>query len=383
MKLWIGLGALGVATALAAQTNPRERLAAARTEARQARARAADLEARSKTLADAAERARAERVALAARVQSSEADIAAAEARLTLIDRAKRVQEARLSERQQPMVKLLAALQTMSRRPAGAALVQPGSVRDLIHVRALLATVGPQVAARTADLREEVTRARALSRAAAQAVAARRSSQERLRLGQQQLARAEAEQRRRSVQFASGAQFEAARAQQLANGSRDLESLVRDLDREATLRDRLAALPGPLPRPRTLMGALPTEVAATASPLRFRLPTTGAVVLGFGETLPSGARSRGVVIRSPAGAVVVAPANGRVTFAGLFRGYGAIAILDHGAGYTSLITGLASNLARVGDQVQQGSPLGRAGGTGITIELRHDGQAVDLSQFVA
>jgi septal ring factor EnvC (AmiA/AmiB activator) len=383
MRFWIGLGLVGFATALLAQTDPGARLASARSEAQQARQRAAAFEARARAAGDAAERARAEQAALAARIQSSEADISAAEARFTSVEQLQRAQERRLAAQRVPVVKLMAALQTMARRPAGAALVQPGSIADMAHLRALLVTMGPRIDARTADLRGKVARARQLRLAAGRAVADQRLAQARLRRDRLQLARIEAEQSRRAVQLASSARLEAARAQQIAEGSRDLQTLVQQLDADAALRDRLAALPGPRLRPSRLTEELPAETASAPAAIRFRMPVIGRVVRGFGETLPSGARSRGVAIAARPGAAVVAPAAGRVTFAGLFRGYGAIAILDHGGGYTSLITGLASNLARVGDSVQQGSPLGLAGPGGLSIELRRDGEPVDLSQFVA
>lgn len=383
MRLWIGLGALGLATALAAQTDPRARLASARAEAQQARQRAAAFDARAKTSADAADRARAQQAALAARIQASEAGIAAAEARLATVEQLRRAQEQRLARQREPIVRLVAALQTMARRPAGATLVQPGSLADMAHLRALLATMGPQIESRTAGLREEVARARQLRLAATQAVAEQRRAQAQLRLDQQRLARLEIEQRQQALRFASSARLESNRAGQIAEGSRDLDALVRQLDADAAIRDRLAGLPGPRLRPARLTADLPVDQVGVGPALRFRLPAIGPVVRGFGEALPSGARSRGVAIASRPGAIVVAPAPGRVSFAGLFRGYGAIAILDHGGGYTSLITGLDSNLARVGDTVQQGSPIGRSGSGGIAVELRRDGQPVDLSQFVA
>jgi septal ring factor EnvC (AmiA/AmiB activator) len=383
MRIWIGIGALAFASALAAQPDPRGRLASARAEADQARQRAAAFEARARASADAAERARAEQAALAARIQSSEAEIAVAEARLLAIEQIRRAQERRLAARRQPIVKLVAALQTMARRPAGATLVQPGSISDMARLRAMLATMGPQIDTRTQALRTEVERARQMRLAAAKAVGEGRQAQQRLRQDQMQLARLESEQRRRATQFASSARLEGARAAEIADGSRDLEGLVRQLDADAALRDRLAALPGPRPRPVRLGADLPVEQAVATAPLRVRLPVIGPVLRGFGETLPSGQKSRGLLIGSRRGGLVVAPAAGRVTFAGLFRGYGAIAILDHGGGYTSLITGLESNQARVGDRVQQGSPVGRSGANGVGVELRRQGQPVDLSQFVA
>jgi murein hydrolase activator len=116
--------------------------------------------------------------------------------------------------------------------------------------------------------------------------------------------------------------------------------------------------------------------------LAYRLPVIGRISRGFGEVLPSGARSSGVHISARPGALVVAPASGRVTFAGLYRGYGAIAIVDHGGGYASLLTGLASNSARIGDAVEGGGPLGRAGATPITVELRREGVPVALTAFI-
>src|SRR5207237_10911343 len=131
------------------------------------------------------------------------------------------------------------------------------------------------------------------------------------------------------------------------------------LGTEGTIRDRLASRPGPLPRPARLTEALPVgNVPAAPERIAYRLPVLGPIVRGFGEMLPSGVRSRGVSIAARPGAIVVSPAQGRVTFAGLYRGYGAIAIVDHGGGFTSLVTGLASNIARIGDAVDQGSPLG-------------------------
>jgi len=143
-------------------------------------------------------------------------------------------------------------------------------------------------------------------------------------------------------------------------------------------------LPGPIPRPARITANLPPEVTAVQPQrLSYRLPVVGPVIRGFGEVLSSGTRSRGVTLGAKPGALVVAPAAGRVSFAGLFRGYGAIAILDHGGGQVTLITGLFGHMARTGDTVVQGGPIGRAGASGITVELRRDGQAVDLSQFVA
>jgi septal ring factor EnvC (AmiA/AmiB activator) len=385
MKALLAIGALAAATALAAQNapDPRAQLAAAQAQANGARTRSAQLDAQARAALDEAERARAAQAAVAARIQAAEADVGAAEARLAIVRALQRRQEQWLAAREQPIARLVAALETMARRPVAATLLQPGSLNDLVHVRAVLSTVTPRIAEQTADLRAEVARSAALRRQASIAVAALREGQRQGRIEQQQLARLEIEQRRRSAALAGSARLEAERALALGENARDLADLVQRLGTEGTLRARLASLPGPLPRPAQLSEALPVDTA-TPQPQRltYRLPVLGPVVRGFGETLPSGMRSQGVAIAANPGAIVVAPAAGRVTFAGLYRGYGGIAILDHGDGYVSLVTGLASNIARIGDTVAAGSPLGRAGRGGITVELRQDGRPVNPATLI-
>ncbi|MDV6321215.1 hypothetical protein, partial [Chromohalobacter sp. HP20-39] len=87
---------------------------------------------------DQAVRARAQEAAAAERIKAAEADIAAARARIGIVDRQLAAQRTRVAERQGPILRLIAALQSMARRPAVLGLVQPGSTADMVHVRAVL-----------------------------------------------------------------------------------------------------------------------------------------------------------------------------------------------------------------------------------------------------
>jgi septal ring factor EnvC (AmiA/AmiB activator) len=73
-----------------------------------------------------------------------------------------------------------------------------------------------------------------------------------------------------------------------------------------------------------------------------------------------------------------------VVFAGPYRGYGSIVIIEHSGGWTSLITGLAQLDARVGDRLLSGSPLGITGGGRpvITLELRRNGEPVNPLEYI-
>ncbi|MBS3927355.1 MAG: peptidoglycan DD-metalloendopeptidase family protein, partial [Sphingomonadales bacterium] len=114
------------------------------------------------------------------------------------------------------------------------------------------------------------------------------------------------------------------------------------------------------------------------------LPAAGRLVAGFGETRPGQPQSRGLSILLSGGAQVVAPAAGRVAFAGPYKGYGLIAIIEHGGGWTSLVTGLSELDCRVGDNLVAGASLGRMGpGRPVLgFELRRAGQPVNPLDFV-
>ena len=71
------------------------------------------------------------------------------------------------------------------------------------------------------------------------------------------------------------------------------------------------------------------------------------MVTGFGAP-QGGALSQGIAIAPLAGAQVVAPAAGRIAFAGPYRGYGQIVIVEHAGGWTSLVTGLVRADTAVG-----------------------------------
>ena len=144
-------------------------LKAARRQSDEARDRSARLEQQASAARDEAEQARRRAAATAARIQQAEADIQAAQARIAIITRMQRTQAARLAARQEPVVRLTAALQMMARRPIALTLVQPGSITDAVHMRAVLGQILPVIQQRTAGLRAELARSRALRATAQQA----------------------------------------------------------------------------------------------------------------------------------------------------------------------------------------------------------------------
>ncbi len=111
-------------------------------------------------------------------------------------------------------------------------------------------------------------------------------------------------------------------------------------------------------------------------------PVSGAVMRRFGSRDDDGITSKGLTYTAMPGSPVVAPMDGRVVFAGPFRGYGQILILQHKGGYHSFLAGFGRIDAEMGQDVEAGEPLGilpvkGAGRPELYFEWRRNGEPVD------
>ena len=368
----------------------RAALSRALTDRNAAQKRAEKLEAAAARATRAAEKTASATAALAARIQQSEANIAAGQARLALVERQRAALRVRLAQKQKPLIELTASLQNFSRRPVSLSLLRPGSVREVVYLRAMLASTLPQVERRTAALRGEIAQGKALEQQARQALASLRADEAELVRRREALAALETRQRLASREASGTAARETERALALAEQARDLDSLVAQLDKAGALRRQLAALAAPVPRPARpeesqIAGTQPATVQQAARPPSgYQLPVAGRVVAGFGAITSGGIRNEGVTFATRPAAQVVAPASGRVAFAGSYRGYGQIVILEHPGGWITLVTGLARASVAVGDRLVGGAPLGVAGPSRptISLELRRAGEAVNPMEYL-
>ena len=165
---------------------------------------------------------------------------------------------------------------------------------------------------------------------------------------------------------------------------------AREEKAAAELRAAAAHLEETLRRmPATLPPSRGSGLARGATPR----PVAGKVRAGFGRQVDREFKTEtlrtGIEISAPAGVPVAAIAPGRVLFAGWFRGYGQMVILDHGGGDLSVSGYLDDIRVAAGDSVAAGQPIGSVGetgsssGPGLYFEIRHDGKAVDPQLWLA
>jgi len=161
------------------------------------------------------------------------------------------------------------------------------------------------------------------------------------------------------------------RAQRFAREARNL----RDLTNRAT-----ASTPRPA-APRSAV--LPANWVA---------PASGRIVRAYGAREGAAPAAQGATLRTRAGAQVVALAAGEVAYAGAFRGYGNVLILNVAGGYAVVLTGMEGLRTRTGDTVTAGQPIGDMAATAagsdtsapeLYVEVRRDGRPVDPGRWLA
>lgn len=247
-----------------------------------------------------------------------------------------------------------------------------------------------QLALEAEDLRDlivrlEEERQRRLAEAAAKAaaekaareaeIAARRAARE-AELAAQKAARearlaaeaAEKERRERELAAARAAREAEIKAQADA---REKELAAQKASREAERAAREAAAARPMQADR------PFSMAQG----KVAFPAKGKVISRFGHTNDVGVATKGINIATRKNAQVIAPYDGQVAFAGPFRGYGLLLIIEHGEGYHTLLAGMARIDATVGQRLLGGEPVGVMGQDearpSLYVELRRNGQPVN------
>ncbi|MFP6745052.1 MAG: peptidoglycan DD-metalloendopeptidase family protein, partial [Alphaproteobacteria bacterium] len=134
-----------------------------------------------------------------------------------------------------------------------------------------------------------------------------------------------------------------------------------------------------------------TAPAVTRSIIEARgelpMPVRGRLQSLFGDT-SNGVKSKGISIVTRGGAQVVTPYDGEVVFAGPFRGYGQLLIIEHGKGYHTLLAGFSRIDSILGQWLLAGEPVGvmgwgSNGGPVLYIELRRDGVAINPLPWLA
>lgn len=333
---------------------------------------------------------RARSVSAAQEVQGHEAAILEIEDKLEALSKSEAEKIKGLRERRGQFVHVLMALQRMARHPPEAMIAAPMSPSDTVRGAILLRAAVPEIEIRAKSLRSDLAalienRARTLQRRKELA-----SATERLMEQRKVLDSLMAEKFRLKKRADEKSRLAAKQVGKLAGEARNLRELLRKLQqhkKNEKAKEKQETVQAKKP-------ANPVRIKPQGKLARSHLPypAVGRLVGRYGEQLETGLTRKGITIETHPGAQVVVPNDGQVVFAGAFKGYGQLLIIEHAGGYHSLLAGLSRIDNIIGQQVQSGEPAGvMAGAFGdpdrespiLYVELRREGQPINPLPWLA
>jgi murein hydrolase activator len=273
-----------------------------------------------------------------------------------------------LAQRQEQLSVLLAGLQRLQQNPPPALVVDPDHVLEAMRGAMLFGAVVPDVAAQASDLKDKLAELQAI-----------RDETKEMRQKQSQslavLAKSQAElkslldaKKLLAATAVRDLDIEKKNAALLADKAKSLKQLVIDLQKAKLEAEKkqTADAKAAADLAAKLEAARLAALEAPALPLsaslgKLVLPVSGAILKHFGDDNGLGSSLDGMAIATHANVTVISPVAGKVEFAGSFRSYGQLLILNAGEGYLVLLAGMNKISAEIGQSIKIGEPLGVMG----------------------
>jgi septal ring factor EnvC (AmiA/AmiB activator) len=366
------------------QEEARKRLESDRDRLEATRRRSKELEGDLDKIQAERERINARLLETAKLIQGSEGKLTLIESRLGEFEAQEKLVRGSLQERHGTISALLAAMQRMGRNPPPVMITRREDALAMVRSAMLLASAFPELKGQALALAEQLndlTTVMTKIRTEGDRLRAEtaRLNDARARLaGLQETRRQSLAERRTEL-----AQVREAAAA-ISRSVTDLSELIGKLDKEVAERtglgnyeqeiaERQAAggqSSGAEPAPSVVL-APNSDRVAMLTPGRIKpampfvqakgllpVPANGHRVLTFGEKTQYGSLSKGIVIETRQAAQVVSPTDGWIVYAGEFRSYGQLLIINAGGGYHILLAGLSQIDVQLGQFVLAGEPVG-------------------------
>src|SRR5664279_5102566 len=339
---------------------------------------------------------------IAAQVRGVETRIGDAEVRLRPLDSREQQIRGSLDSRRSEIVEVLAALQRAGRRTPPALLVRPEDALQSLRTAMLLGSVVPELHARTQKLADDLGELVALRKNIATERDQLAADRDKLGDDQTRLAALVDERQRQQSSVEKDMETEGARAIALSRQVDSLQGLIAKMEQDLKSAAKAAATaslqgtpaaPNGRPNPAALKDPARISPAIAFASARglFALPVNGVKIREFGGSDGAGGGEKGSSLATRAAAQVTTPCDGWVVYAGPFRSYGQLLILNAGGGYHVLIAGMERISVNIGQFVLTGEPVATMGTKSqvasilaanasqpvLYIEFRKDGTPID------
>ncbi|MBJ7406935.1 MAG: peptidoglycan DD-metalloendopeptidase family protein [Bradyrhizobium sp.] len=346
----------------------------------------------------------------AANVRNVETKIEEAEARLRALNGREQQVRASLDSRRADIVEVLAALQRAGRRTPPALLVRPEDALQSLRTAMLLGAVVPELRGRAEKIAGELGELVALRKTIATERDQLASDRDKVRSDQTRLTALVDERQRQQASREKDLDAERSRAIALSKQVGDLQGLIAKMEQDLQSAAKAAEKAAEAARQAEAKAAASANVTAKSGPGAFKdksrttpaiafasakgllpLPVNGNKIRDFGGSDGAGGVQKGISLATKPGSQVTTPCDGWVVYAGPFRSYGQLLILNAGGGYHVLIAGMERISVNIGQFVLTGEPVATMGSTSqvasilatnasqpvLYVEFRKDGTPID------
>jgi septal ring factor EnvC (AmiA/AmiB activator) len=345
----------------------------------------------------------------AARIRELETRIATSEGRIKTLDDNERTIRRSLEDRRDVIAEVLAALQRIGRRPPPALMVRPEDALQSVRTAMMLGAVLPEMRIEAEALVADLTELVRVRQEIAAEIETTSGDLAALSQDRQRMTLLVEERQRKQAETERALETERERAAALARQADSLKDLIAKFEQDIAASARAAEAaaratakePATSGRPNLAAlkdpGRLAPAVAFATAKGALPLPVNGVKVREFGAADRLGGTEKGLSIVTRPGAQVTAPCDGWVVYAGPFRSYGQLLILNAGGGYHVLLAGMERISVDLGQFVLTGEPVAVMGAGSQTaalvavgssqpvlyVEFRKDGIPVDPSPWWA
>jgi murein hydrolase activator len=379
-----------------------EELEAARAQQKSATELQQKLKADIASIGQDRSKLNAQLIDIAAQVRAVETRIGDAEARLLPLDAREQQIKGSLDSRRAEIVEVLAALQRAGRRAPPALLVRPEDALQSLRTAMLLGAVVPELRVRAEKLAADLSELVALRKTIGAERDRLQADRDKLRDDQSRLAAFVEERQRKQSAIEKDMEVEGARAVALSKQVDSLQGLISKMELDLKSAAKAAAAASLQGTPAALNGKpnlgglkdparLSPAIAFASAKGLLALPVNGTKLREFGGSDGAGGAEKGISLATRAGAQVTTPCDGWVVYAGPFRSYGQLLILNAGGGYHVLIAGMERISVNIGQFVLTGEPVATMGTKSqvasilatnasqpvLYIEFRKDGTPID------
>lgn len=346
-------------------------------------------------------------IAAAKKIQNGEDEVSRRKEELQSLQKKLAESEKKFATENSMLVETLAALENLALRPSEAILVQPLSPVEVMRSSLLLRGSAHALEKRASIIRAGIDDINEQKDMIASQLAELEEENKNLETQRAEMEKMSKQKSEMYGKLSTQSAEAKKRADALASQASGLRDLLEKLEKQKQEAKQLAEKRR-LEREREIekvrtannhqlkdTGYDMNEYSADAEPVsvnfakakgKLSRPARGPIITTFHQELSKGVQSNGIDIKTAAKAQVIAPYDGTVIFSGPFKNFDNLIILDHGDGYTSLLSGMKENNTQVGQMLLAGEPVGTMPSSDtakLHMEIRKNNHPLNPNEWIA